>query len=279
MSDTWSPSAYLQFNDERTRAARDLLAQVPLESARKVVDVGCGPGNSTALLLARFPGAEILGIDSSPAMIAAARRSVPDARFVEADAGAWLPSPDTDLVFANAVYQWIPDHISLFPRLLACLKPGAVAAVQMPDNFAEPTHRLMRQVADDGPWAERLARVASPSLPPVRVFFDALWRSTSRLDIWHTIYNHVLDGPDAIVDWVSGTGLRPFIDPLPPDQRADFLSRYRGGIAQAYPRHAGGKVLLRFPRLFIVAVRSTTDVERNTPAGGTGPRADRSGAI
>ena len=115
MSDTWSPLAYLQFSDERTRAARDLLAQVPLESARKVVDVGCGPGNSTALLVARFAGAEILGIDSSPAMIAEARRAVPKARFVEADASAWLPSPDTDLVFANAVYQWIPDHFVPVP--------------------------------------------------------------------------------------------------------------------------------------------------------------------
>jgi trans-aconitate 2-methyltransferase len=255
MSDTWSPFTYLQFHDERTRAARDLLAQVPLESARTVVDVGCGPGNSTALLVARFPGAEVLGIDSSPAMIAGARTTAPTARFVEADASTWLPTPDTDLVFANAIYQWIPDHLSLFPRLLACLKPGAVVAVQMPDNLAEPTHRLMREVAADGPWAERLSQVARPALQPVRAFFDALWPTTSRLDIWHTIYNHVLDGPDAIVDWVSGTGLRPFIDPLPPGERAEFLSRYRDRIADAYPRSAGGKVLLRFPRLFIVAVR------------------------
>jgi trans-aconitate 2-methyltransferase len=188
-------------------------------------------------------------------MIAEARRSVPNARFVQADASAWLPTSDTDLVFANAIYHWIPDHLFLFPRLLACLKPGAVAAVQMPDNFAEPTHQLMREVADDGPWADRLSRVARSSLQPVGVFFDALWPATSRLDIWHTIYNHVLDGPDAIVDWVSGTGLRPFIDPLPPDERADFLSRYRGRIAEAYPPNACGKVLLRFPRLFIVAVR------------------------
>jgi trans-aconitate 2-methyltransferase len=265
MSDTWSPLTYLQFNDERTRAARDLLAQVPLGSARKVVDVGCGPGNSTALLLARFPDAEILGIDSSPAMIAEARRSVPNARFLEADARAWLPTPDTDLVFANAIYQWIPDHLSLFPRLLACLKPGAVVAVQMPDNVMEPTHQLMREVADDGPWAERLSGVARPTLQPVGAFFDALWPASSRLDLWHTIYNHVLDGPDAIVDWVRGTGLRPFIDPLPPDERAEFLSRYRRRVAEAYPPHAGGKVLLRFPRLFIVAVRSTSDVEGHSP--------------
>jgi trans-aconitate 2-methyltransferase len=255
MSDTWSPVTYLQFGDERTRPARDLLAQVPLTSARKVVDVGCGPGNSTALLLTRFPDADIVGIDSSPAMIAEARRSVPDARFVEADASVWLPPADTDLVFANAIYQWIPDHLTLFPRLLARLQPGAVAAIQMPDNLAEPTHQLMRQVADDGPWASRLAGAARAALPPVQVFFDALWPAVSRLDIWHTIYNHPLADPDAIVDWVSGTGLRPFIDPLPPDQRADFLARYRDRIAEAYPANASGKVLLRFPRLFIVAVR------------------------
>jgi trans-aconitate 2-methyltransferase len=255
MSDTWSPVTYLQFSDERTRPARDLLAQVPLASARKVVDVGCGPGNSTELLLARFPGADILGIDSSPAMIAEARQSVPDARFVEADASAWLPGADTDLVFANAVYQWMPDHLSLFPRLLARLRPGAVAAIQMPDNLAEPTHQLMRQVAEDGPWADRLSGAARAALPPVRVFYDALAPAVSRLDIWHTIYNHVLDSPDAIVDWVSGTGLRPFIDPLPNDQRADFLRRYRDRIADAYPANANGTVLLRFPRLFIGAVR------------------------
>jgi trans-aconitate 2-methyltransferase len=255
MSDTWSPLAYLQFHDERTRAARDLLAQVPLDSARKVVDVGCGPGNSTALLAARFPTAEILGIDSSPAMIAEARRSTPAARFLEADARDWLPSPDTDLVFANAVYQWMPDHLALFPRLLGALPPGAVVAIQMPDNIGEPSHQLMRQVAQEGPWSERLSRAARAPLPPVRAYFEALSPATSRLEIWHTIYNHVLDGPDAVVDWVSGTGLRPFIDPLPADERDAFLNRYRALIAEAYPRSAGGRVLLRFPRLFIVAVR------------------------
>lgn len=255
MPDTWSPSTYLQFNDERTRAARDLLAQVPLVSARNVVDVGCGPGNSTALLVSRFPTAEILGIDSSPAMIEQARKDVPAARFLEADAKTWLPAADTDLVFANAVYHWIPDHLLLFPRLLAALRPGGVVAVQMPDNVDEPTHQLMRQVADNGPWADGLACVARGALPAVRAFHDALSPVTSRLDIWHTIYNHVLDGPDAIVDWVSGTGLRPFIDPLPFTERAEFLSRFRDRIAQAYPPLADGKVLLRFPRLFIVATK------------------------
>jgi trans-aconitate 2-methyltransferase len=216
---------------------------------------GCGPGNSTALLVARFPDAKIVGIDSSPAMIAEARKTLPHAQFQEADASTWLPASDTDLLFANAVHHWIPDHLSLFPRLLTCLRPGAVAAIQKPDNLAEPTHRLMQQVADDGPWRERLSRVARASLPPASVYFNALSPVTTRLDIWHTIYNHVLDGPDAIVDWVSGTGLRPFLDPLSPEERQDFMTRYRGRIGEAYPANAAGEVLLRFPRLFIVAVR------------------------
>jgi trans-aconitate 2-methyltransferase len=140
-TDTWFPATYLQFEDERTRAARDLLAQVPLVAARKVVDVGCGPGNSTALLVARYPGAEIVGIDSSPAMLEEARRVLPDGLFIEADANIWLPNPDTDLVFANATYHWIPGHLTIFRRILSTLRPGAVLAVQMPDNLAEPAWR------------------------------------------------------------------------------------------------------------------------------------------
>ena len=255
LADTWSPTTYLQFDDERTRAARDLLAQVPLTSARTVVDVGCGPGNSTALLTARFPGADVLGIDSSPTMLAEARKAVPGARYAEADASVWLPEPGTDLVFANATYQWIPEHMAQFPRVLAALNPGAVLAVQMPDNLAEPTHQLMQQVAVAGPWADRLASAARAPLAPVRDYYDAMRPVASRLDIWHTVYNHVLSGPDAVVDWVRGTGLRPFIDPLSPEERAEYLSRYRSLIADAYPPANDGKVLLRFPRLFIVAAR------------------------
>jgi trans-aconitate 2-methyltransferase len=255
MPDSWSPAAYLQFNDERTRAARDLLARVPLTDARKVVDVGCGPGNSTALLVARYPDAETQGVDSSPAMLVEARKALPHCAFTEADVTGWRPDPDTDLVFANATYHWIPDHLRLLRRTLTALRPGATLAVQMPDNVAEPTHRLMRDIAADGPWVGRLSGAARAPLPPVRDYYNTLQPAASRLDIWHAIYNHVLDGPDAVVDWVSGTGLRPFTDPLPPDERAEFLRRYRARIADAYPPAVDGRVLLRFPRLFIVAVR------------------------
>lgn len=251
----WSPASYLKFEDERTRPARDLLARVPLTAPRRVVDMGCGPGNSTELLVERFPEAEAIGLDSSPNMLAEARVRLPGVRFEAADAASWVPEAGTDLVFANAIYQWVPEHLAVFPRLVAALPPGGVLAVQMPDNMAEPSHELMREVAAEGPWAERLRDAARLPLPPVTSYYDALKPASQRLDIWHTRYNHALDGPQAIVEWVKSTGLRPFVEPLTPAERDAFLARYLEKIAAAYPPTVDGKVLLRFPRLFIVAVR------------------------
>lgn len=188
-------------------------------------------------------------------MLAEARQRVPGATFGEADANTWVPEPDTDLVFANAIYQWVPKHLAALTRVVAALPETGVLAVQMPDNIGEPSHQLMRQVAAEGPWAERLKQAARAPLLPVRIYYDALRPGLRRLEIWHTNYNHVLDGPDAIVEWVKATGLRPFIDPLEPAEREDFLARYLELIAAAYPRAVDGKVLLRFPRLFIVGLK------------------------
>jgi trans-aconitate 2-methyltransferase len=251
----WSPSVYLKFENERTRAAIDLLAQVPLERAAHIIDVGCGPGNSTELLALRYPHADILGLDNSPAMLEAARQRLPGARFEAADAAVWTPGPDVDLVFANAAYQWVPGHLAQLPRVLAALKPGAVLAVQMPDNLAEPTHRLMSEVAADGPWAARLASAARHPLPAPRVYWDALAPHAARLDIWHTIYNHRLADAAAVVAFISSTGLRPFLEPLGEGERAAFTADYTTRIAAAYPPMADGAVLLRFPRLFALARR------------------------
>jgi len=251
----WSPSTYLKFEDERTRAARDLLAQVPGGYAHRIVDIGCGPGNSTELLADRYPAAEILGIDNSPAMLAEARKRLPQLRFETADANVWTPDADVDLVFANATYQWIPGHLDQLGRVLAALRPGAVLAVQMPDNLAEPTHALMRAVAQAGPWAERLKDAARAPLAPAGVYYDALAPLTTRFDIWRTAYDHPLANAAAIVEFVRSTGLRPYLDPLSEPERQDFLARYTAEIAKAYPPRADGKVLLAFPRLFIVAVR------------------------
>jgi trans-aconitate 2-methyltransferase len=254
----WSPGQYLLFEDERSRPARDLLAAVPLTEARRVVDLGCGPGNSTELLARRYPNAELVGIDSSPEMLVAARKRLPRARFVEADLADWRPDGAVDLLFANAVFQWVPDHLGVMARLLAALPPGGVLAVQMPDNLTEPSHRLMREVAASGPWAEKLAPALAlrEALPPPATYYDRLKPLSERVDLWHTIYNHAMTGPEAIVEWVKGTGLRPFIAPLDPAERDAYLAAYTARLAAEYPPRIDGRVLFRFPRFFVVAVRN-----------------------
>ncbi|MDE2284093.1 MAG: trans-aconitate 2-methyltransferase [Hyphomicrobiales bacterium] len=253
----WSARQYLKFEDERTRPPRDLLAQVPLPHPRRVVDLGCGPGNSTELLIARYPQAEVLGLDSSPDMLRKARERLPRCIFVQADIAAWLPPSGTDLLFANAALQWIPDHPQMMRRLLEALPGGGVLAVQMPDNTREPSHVLQREVAAEGPWADNPGLQAAPraDLPPPEVYYELLRPLCTRLDIWHTVYDHVLTSPQAIVEWFKGSALQPYLAPLNAEEREQFLAAYTRKIAAAYRPLADGKVMLKFPRLFIVAMR------------------------
>jgi trans-aconitate 2-methyltransferase len=257
MTIDWSARQYLKFEDERTRPPRDLLAQVPLESPRRVYDLGCGPGNSTELLIGRFPRAEVVGLDSSPDMLDQARKRLPGRTFFAADLADWQPEESADLLFANAVFQWVPDHPKVLQRLINALAPGGVLAVQMPDNTGEPALALMREVAASGPWAAALAATAAArdDLPTPSDYYDLFRPLCARLDIWHTIYNHVMAGPEGVVEWFRGSALRPFLAPLDDDLARGFVADYGARIADAYPARFDGKVLLRFPRLFIVAVR------------------------
>jgi len=253
---TWSAAHYSTFEDERTRPARDLLAALPPLEPREVVDLGCGPGNSTGLLAVRFPGAAVRGLDSSADMIAAARARLPAVHFDLGDIEAWLETgPSADVIFANAALQWVPDHPALFPALRAKLSHGGCLAVQMPDNLHEPAHRLMREIALHGSWAEKLAAAGGTraEIGSAAGYFEMLDSPTCRVDVWRTTYHHALAGAAAIVEWFMGSGLRPFIAPLDAAERVAFLSRYESAVAAAYPPMADGRVLLPFPRLFIVA--------------------------
>ncbi|KQR78225.1 trans-aconitate 2-methyltransferase [Rhizobium sp. Leaf341] len=253
----WSAAQYLAFEDERTRPARDLLAQVPPLPEGALFDIGCGPGNSTELVASRFPDASLSGIDSDADMLAAARRRLPDVPFHHADLTDWEPDAPPALIFANAVLQWMPDPAASIERLARMLARAGVLAVQMPDNLNEPTHRAMRDIAAEPIFAEAYGA----SLPnrsgvatPERLI-DLLSPIADRVDVWHTIYHHRLTGAESIVDWVKGTGLRPYLAPLPEALRQEFLLRYLERIRKAYPPLSDGRVLLRFPRLFLVAVR------------------------
>ncbi len=254
----WSAKQYTTFEDERTRPVRDLLAAVPGRAVSLAVDLGCGPGNSTEELLRRFPGAAVTGVDSSPDMIAAARARLPHLRFEVADIAAWDAAGPFDAILANAVLQWLPDHASVLPHLVAKLPSGGSLAVQMPDNLQEPAHRLMREVAADGPWAAKLTNAAGARavMGTADWYYGVLRPHCARVDVWRTTYHHPLAGrADAVVEWFKGSGLRPFLAPLDAEEQAGFLTEYRGRIAHAYPALPDGSVLLPFPRLFLVATR------------------------
>ena len=254
--DTWNPALYRRFEAQRTQPARDLLARVQLDQPRFAVDLGCGPGNSTELLVERFPGTRVVGVDTSDAMLDTARQRLPGCRFEQGDIASWTPDTPPDLIYANASLQWVPDHEALVPRLLGHLAPAGVLAIQIPSNRDEPSHRLMREIASAGPWASKLATAGERlNVLPATAYYDLLTRAGAMAEVWRTIYHHPMDTPSAIVDWVRSTGLQPFLAPLDEAERAAFLQQYEAGIAANYEERADGRRLLLFPRLFLVAVK------------------------
>jgi trans-aconitate 2-methyltransferase len=250
----WNSALYMKFERERTRAARDLLAQIPKFEPNDIMDLGCGPGNTTELLSAAFPCAKVVGLDSSDNMLAVARARVPTAQFIKQDIETWRPAEKVDLIFANAALHFIPNDHELLVRLVSFLHEGGWLAVQMPNIVQELSHALMRMVAVDGPWASRLIPISKTRvvIGTLDSYYQLLTPVCSKVDIWQTTYVHPLDGSDDIAEWFEGSGLRPFLEPLTPCERQTFLARYRSELSAAYPRQPNGKVLFRYPRLFLV---------------------------
>ncbi len=255
---SWDPEIYARYKLYRDRPALDLLLRIPEDLRPKQIwDLGCGAGEQAALLAARHPQARTHGLDSSPDMLAAARRRVAKVNWVEGDLSAWTAPAPADLIYSNSVLQWLPDHASLFPRLAGELAPGGVLACQMSLAFEQPWHLALRETAAEAPWAEQLDGLqAMRHVARPEDYFDWLSPICGEIDIWTTTYLHVLEGDDPVVEWMSGSGLRPYLDALPePAERRAFVDAYRTRLDDVLPARADGLTLFPFPRLFIIARR------------------------
>ena len=253
----WDPQQYQRFSDERSRPFFDLLNRVPDDDVRAVADLGCGTGNLTATLATRWPEAQIWGVDNSAEMLATAAKLPPHPhlQFMLGDIITWHPGRPLDRVISNAALQWVPGHPTLIPRLVGLLAPRGVLAVQMPYNFDEPTHTLLEEVRTQEPWVT----IFSPRQPQYFVqtpvwYADTLHALGMSVDLWETIYYHVLNGPDAVLEWVKGTALRPTLSKLTETQQQEFLAVYGEKLRSAYPAGSHG-TFFPFKRLFFVSRR------------------------
>jgi trans-aconitate 2-methyltransferase len=253
---SWDPSQYLKFAGERLRPALDLLARIPVEGPGTVVDLGCGAGNLAPMILGRWPSARLTGVDSSPEMLAKARAEHPRAHFVQADIGAWKPLAAVDVLYSNAALHWLDNHERLFPALLEAVKPGGILAVQMPRNFGAPSHSMIVETIEQGPWRAKLQPflrrepVASPGF-----YWRLLQARCVALEIWETEYQQVLSGENPVAEYTKGTWLKQFLDRLQEPERSAFEADYRRRVLACYPPESDGRTLFPFRRLFLVARR------------------------
>jgi len=252
----WDPTQYLKFAGERLRPALDLLARIPATAPTTVVDLGCGAGNLAPLFQQRWPQAKLVGVDSSPQMLAKARADYPQASFVQADFATWRPAQPVDVLYSNAALHWLDGHDTLFPALLETVAPGGWMAVQMPRNFAAPSHTCVVETIEQGSWRatlEPLLRRRPVGTP--QDYWRLLQGHAASLDIWEIEYLQVLKGENPVAEFVKGSWLKQFLDRLQEPERSAFEAGYRTRVRAAYLPEADGSTLFPFRRLFILAQR------------------------
>ena len=248
----WDPTQYLRFANHRARPGLELIARIPDVGASEIVDLGCGTGNLTAMLADRWPEASVRGLDSSDSMIERARADHPGIDFTVEDIEGWEPSSAVDVLYSNATLHWLDDHSVLFPRLFGYVATGGVMAVQMPDNWQAPTHRVPADVLDGGGWPEAAsAALMRDRLASVDDY--AVWLTGAEVDMWRTTYYQRLEGPDPVWEWVTGSLLRPVLAELDGEDAARFEALCKERYRSAYPPGSDGITSLAFSRLFIVA--------------------------
>ena len=255
---TWDPAQYLRFSDQRERPFDELVARIPAVDPGLVVDLGCGPGTTTVRLTGRWPAAEIVGVDSSPAMIErAAILALPGRlRFELGDLRTWSPPGPVDVIVCNAVLQWVPGHADLLSRLVESLTPGGALAFAVPANFETPIHTELRRLVASGRGTVPTDGVLrGDAVLSAAAYLERLLALGVEADVWETTYLHLLTGPDAVLQWARGTALRPVLSALPPEERARFEADYGAALRVAYPPDAEGRTVLPFRRIFAVARR------------------------
>jgi trans-aconitate 2-methyltransferase len=254
---TWDPQTYLRYADIRFRSGMDLIARIPKKAYGVIYDLGCGTGHLTKILAETFPQATVVGVDSSPEMLAQARGEFPNLTWQQADIRTWEPKtpPAPDLIFSNAALHWIPDHQDLLPRLVRKLPEGGVLAMQVPRHFESPSHLELKQMVLGSRWRATLEPLLLATIPPPEMYWRWLSPHSRDVDIWESIYLQVLDGPDPVLNFMKGTALRPFLSVLPENEAVEFLAEFAARMARAYPPQASGQTLFPFRRLFVVAQR------------------------
>jgi trans-aconitate 2-methyltransferase len=254
----WDANEYLKFSNERGRPFADLLAQVHREEAKFIADLGCGAGNLTRTLAERWSSARVVGVDSSHEMLEKAKLHTIPGRleFVECDIPQWSASAPVDLLVSNAALQWISDHGSLMARLAGMLAPGGTLAVQMPNRFENPSQVAIEETAADPRWAASLKGVGlhRKSVMPMAWYVTQLHALGFVVNAWETTYMHILNGPNAVLEWFKGTALRPLLGRLDPSAQGEFLHDLGNRLEKTY-LPTGEVTLFPMPRLFFVATR------------------------
>lgn len=253
----WNPGGYMRFCDERTRPSVDLVNRIKVENPQTVIDLGCGPGNSTKILRKRWPDARIVGLDSSAEMIETARSEMPAIEWTLSNIEDWQPEASYDVVFSNAALQWIPKHALLLESLFAKVTLGGAIAFQIPSSEFPAVRLLIHEIAQEGAWAGRMdGPLGQLTMETPGTYYNLLTPSARSVDIWQTEYFHIMDSAAAIVDWIATTGLRAFLDALESEEEISlFTALLLERVGQIYQPQVDGRVLFPFKRTFVVAYR------------------------
>ena len=255
MSD-WNPEQYEKFIKDRTQPAIDLANRLEVKEAKRILDLGCGTGNSTRILKDRFPDARVIGADNSDEMLSKAKKTHPDIEFIHLDVGGDLSEVKEkfDIVFSNACIQWIPNHEILLPKLMSLLRQGGVLAVQIPIQSEHPVHIIMNELVTAAKWKDKLSQRNYNNLSTSE-YYDVLSGISDDFEVWETIYCHRMPSYESIIEWYKGTGLRPYLEQLSETDAEDFVSDVYRELKNRYKIQRNGEIMFRFPRLFFIAKR------------------------